>query len=61
MKQPVKGYYQNKLTLKYQVRFMVKGQIIYVGAYDTPDIAHNAFLKAKEYYRELAKTTEGRL
>jgi hypothetical protein len=61
MKQPVKGYYQNKLTLKYQVRFMVKGQIIHVGAYDNPDVAHNAFLKAKAYYTELSKTSDGRL
>ena len=40
---------------------MIKGQIIYVGSYDSPDVAHNAFLKAKEYYRELAKTMEGKL
>ena len=57
----VKGFYQNKLTLKYQVRFMIKGQIIYVGSYDTQEIAHNAFLKAKAYYTELSKTSEGRL
>jgi len=57
----VKGYQKNKITLKYQVRFMIRNQLIYGGLYDTEEEAHQAFLRGREFYREQAKNTEGKL
>lgn len=57
----VKGYQKNKITLKYQVRFMIRNQLIYGGSYDTEEEAHQAFLRGRKFYQEQAKNTEGRL
>jgi len=56
-----RGYSYVKKTGKYNTRLMIRGQMIGVGSYDTPEDAHRAFIYAKKYYTELAKTMEGRL
>jgi hypothetical protein len=56
-----KGYYWHKHNLRYQVQFKIKGQVIYGGSYDTEEDAHQAYLRGREFYREQAKNTKGRL
>jgi len=56
-----RGYSYVKKTGKYNARLTIRGQLIGLGSYDTPEEAHQAFIYAKKYYTELAKTMEGRL
>tara|TARA_R110000868_G_scaffold233657_1_gene487410 strand:- start:132 stop:317 length:186 start_codon:yes stop_codon:yes gene_type:complete len=61
MKKEVKGYTFNKNTNRYNVRFMIKRQMIYGSSYALESEAREAFLKSHAYYTELSKTMEGRL
>jgi hypothetical protein len=56
-----RGYSYVKKTGKYNARLTIRGQLICLGSYDTPEEAHQAFIYAKKYYTELAKKMEGRL
>lgn len=46
----VKGYYFDKKNNKYKAQIAVSGKTKYLGTYNTPEDAHNAYLEAKEIY-----------
>ena len=43
-----KGYYFDKAKGKYKARIGLNEKKIYIGSYDTPEEAHQAYLKKKE-------------
>ena len=43
-----KGYTLNKVTGNYQAYIGLNGKVIYLGYYNTPDEAHEAYLNKKE-------------
>ena len=45
-----KGYYFNKPMNKYQASIEINKKAIYLGCYDTPEEAREAYLKAKPLY-----------
>jgi len=48
-----KGYTFNKRTKKYEARIMFDGKNNYIGGYDTPEEAHEAYLEAKKEYHRI--------
>jgi len=49
-KKDVKGYFFNKSSKKYKSKIKVRGKIIYLGAFDTPEEASEAYQKARLIY-----------
>lgn len=49
----VKGYSWNKRRRKYQARIGVDGKLMALGYFETPEKAHNAYLKAKKKYHKM--------
>ena len=45
-----KGYYYNKQTKKYQAQIALNNKLIYLGRYNTPEEARQAYLNAKPKY-----------
>ena len=56
-KKNVKGYC--KQGNKYQAQIRLHGKLIYLGLFDTPDAAHQAYLDAKVVYHPTAPSTLG--
>ena len=46
-----KGYY--KCGSKYQARIMLNGKLIYLGVYETRELAYNAYLIGKQIHHQL--------
>ena len=51
-KKEAKGYHKHRN--KYQAQIWLHDKIIYLGLFDTPDAAHQAYLDAKEVYHPTA-------
>jgi len=48
-----KGYHWNKQAGKWKSQIYLNGRKIYLGVFDTPDDAHNAYLNAKLIYHQI--------
>ena len=52
-----KGVYWNKKLRRWMARIGVSGKLIYIGLFDCPSVAHDAYCEAaKKYHGEFART-----